>query len=48
MIYFQSPQVDARSSMNIIADEIIHVDSDDRVYFTGYKTNHVLDKQLYR
>ncbi|CAF1150393.1 unnamed protein product [Adineta steineri] len=42
------PQINAKSSEDINADEIIHVDNFNRVYFTGSYQNDTLEKQLYR
>ncbi|CAF0954267.1 unnamed protein product [Adineta steineri] len=42
------PQIDATSPLNISADEIIHVDKFNYVYFTGSPQNHSLERQVYR
>ncbi|UJR20892.1 hypothetical protein I4U23_024001 [Adineta vaga] len=42
------PQIDAKSAGNINADEIVHVDNFNRVYFTGSHQMNSLEKQLYR
>ncbi|CAF1283981.1 unnamed protein product [Adineta ricciae] len=42
------PQIDVKSPEDINADEILHVDNLDRVYFTGFEPLNSLERQLYR
>ncbi|UJR28644.1 hypothetical protein I4U23_009876 [Adineta vaga] len=42
------PGIGAISSTNIYADEIVHVDKYNYVYFTGSRQNHSLEREVYR
>ncbi|CAF1639034.1 unnamed protein product [Adineta ricciae] len=42
------PAIGATSPGHIYADEIIHVDGDNNVYFTGSRQNYSLEREVYR
>ncbi len=45
---FKHPQIDAKSPPDIYVDEIIHVDSNNQIYFTGSSPNNPIERQVYR
>jgi hypothetical protein len=47
-LFFKHPQIDAKSPSNIYADEIIHVDNSNQIYFTGSYQDDPLERHVYR